>query len=1042
MSVAGAAQASFLEMCETSGMRSPQRGVPAKISRPVMVDVHLRARLFRRLDLARRRPVVWIASPAGSGKTTLLGSYVRARSLPCLWYMADSGDGDVATLFHYLGLAATELARGARRRLRPWSSEYPAEVAAFSRRYFETLFASLPRRSLIVFDDYQEVPADSAFHEALREGLAVLPAGLNAVVLSREEPPPAFIERVAAGAVGRLGWDDLRLSGREAVAVAQRRLGRRAARPHKRALERLHDMTDGWAAGLVLLLEHEGRALVEQQPAELDARAAIFDYFAAEVFAGCEPRLQELLVRTAHLPTMSAAAAAKVAGVADAGQALDRLSRHGFFIERRGSSRRVFRYHPLFRAFLLERAVSVLGPDTLRQVRREAARLLVEDDQLHEALALFRQAGDLAALAGVVIERAPILLAQGRIETMRALLGAVPEQELEAHTWLAYWRATCVLGHDPAAALGLFARAFERFRAEGDAAGTYEAWAGAVQAIVLEGHDFRELDRWIEIHGALQEQRRGYPSPEIEARVAAAMVMAYTRTSRCLEGRPWAERALALSRQQPDQARRLTASAFLLLFRAESADMAGAATLVPVLERALGDEAADPLARITVALALSRHAMVMGRLPRCAEMAETGLAIAERTGLHVLDHELRIGAGNAGLLTGDVGRWSRWIIPFGGDRLTRMQAGGHTFATGLRSLVEGDLESALRIFEEGQPFADAAGMGLGQILGLIALAQTLHGLGRASEACARIERGIAVAQDLGSPLFLHWCLATYAQIAAETGDRARALDLCRQLFALGRTHGLLGKPWHLAPAPFAGLCARALASGIEPDHVRALITENDLAPPADGDVDLAAWPWPVRITTLGGFEVAGPATLATARKVSRVPLRALKALIALGGADVRAEALADALWPEAEGDAAARNLETAVHRLRKLLGRHDAVQVRAGAVTLDRRRCWVDAWAVDSLCAQVQRAPAGADASSLAARLLALYRGPFLPNEPDAPWAARHRQRLRRRFSAALATLAARGETGSVPPWLERALDADPLLAPRAAVPAASRPAR
>jgi ATP/maltotriose-dependent transcriptional regulator MalT len=45
-----------------------------------------RKRLFRLLDAARKRPVVWISAPPGSGKTTLVGSFFDARRLPCLWY--------------------------------------------------------------------------------------------------------------------------------------------------------------------------------------------------------------------------------------------------------------------------------------------------------------------------------------------------------------------------------------------------------------------------------------------------------------------------------------------------------------------------------------------------------------------------------------------------------------------------------------------------------------------------------------------------------------------------------------------------------------------------------------------------------------------------------------------------------------------------------------------------------------------------------------------------------------------------------------------
>lgn len=83
----------------------PSPPVPAKLSAPRMPRVLARTRLFRRLDQARRHPIVWLTGPPGIGKTTLVASYLPARHLRSLWYQVDEGDGDIATFFHYLGLA-------------------------------------------------------------------------------------------------------------------------------------------------------------------------------------------------------------------------------------------------------------------------------------------------------------------------------------------------------------------------------------------------------------------------------------------------------------------------------------------------------------------------------------------------------------------------------------------------------------------------------------------------------------------------------------------------------------------------------------------------------------------------------------------------------------------------------------------------------------------------------------------------------------------------------------------------------------------------
>ena len=81
----------------------------------------------------------------------------------------------------------------------------------------------------------------------------------------------------------------------------------------------------------------------------------------------------------------------------------------------------------------------------------------------------------------------------------------------------------------------------------------------------------------------------------------------------------------------------------------------------------------------------------------------------------------------------------------------------------------------------------------------------------------------------------------------------------------------------------------------------------------------------------------------------------LKALVSLGAEGVSRDAIATALWPESEGDAARDVFEVTLHRLRKLLGRDDAVQLSHGMLHLNPTIVWTDALAFE-------RAAAGATA--------------------------------------------------------------------------------
>ena len=157
---------------------------------------------------------------------------------------------------------------------------------------------------------------------------------------------------------------------------------------------------------------------------------------------------------------------------------------------------------------------------------------------------------------------------------------------------------------------------------------------------------------------------------------------------------------------------------------------------------------------------------------------------------------------------------------------------------------------------------------------------------------------------------------------------------------------------------------------------------------------------PFRVHVLGRFRLLTGDTPFTLPPRLRKPQELLQALIAFGGTEVSAGVLIDALWPDSEGDCAYHALESALYRLRLLLGARDAVRMEGGKVSLNRDQLWVDMWEFEDEL----RRPCDREVNEIerVGRLRRLYQGHFLQHEAEKPWVLKARQELRDRLLRAI----------------------------------------
>lgn len=994
----------------------------AKIARPVPAGLFPRRRVFRLLDRARSRLAVWVSGPPGSGKTAAVSGYVAARKIPCIWFQADEGDADLATLFHYLGEAARKAAPKSRRPLPALTPECLPDIPAFARRFFGDFFAGLRPGSLVVFDNCHTLPADSAFFAAVREGLSRLPAGMTVVLVSRTPPHAAFAGAIAGRRMGSIGWKDLRLTRNEVAGIIRMR----KERGKRAAAGMLHRKTGGWVAGLVLLLENAARDGTDAGGVPRRTPAEMFDYFAGEILDRTDEETRSFLLKTSFLPRMTARMAERLTGNRRAGSLLAGLDRNNYFTDRLEGGEPVFGYHSLFREFLVARAAGSFSRPEIARIKRRAASVLVDEGLEEDAVVLLRETGDRDALAAVIRKLAPLLVRQGRWRTLLEWMEALPAKRVKADPWLQYWTAVCRLPFFPGESRVQFEEAYRAFGKGDDAAGLFLAWSGIVEAIMYGADGLAPLDRWLPVPDELLAGYGGFPSDEVAARVASSMVRALALRRPEWPGQEaWTERALAIARQSPDISSKVETLANLAGYRYAGGELHDLEVILDSLKESLRGAGVPLLARLTANWVEAAYANLTAQFDRCLASVSDGLALSGTSGIRVVDHLLLGQGALASLKTGDASA-ARGFLRRMGSSLAAAKPWEASFFHYLvvwESLAKGD---AARAAHHAARCLDlCAGVGNPWTLAAAHLAKAFA-CDETGDGDAR-DRHVEAARMAGersrNDHVRFSCLLAAAYFALRRGDDAAALRPLREGIRIGRERGY-SSLYLWRPGLLETLAAKALDAGIEMNYVGSLIRKNAVAPPG-GSASAERWPWALSVRTLGGFELFRDGEPVRFHgKVQQKPLAMLKALIALGGREVPEDRLTDILWPDADGDQAHQSFATTLKRLRRLVGDERFLPFRDGRLSLDERSCWVDAWALE----RSGTGPAGDDACRELA--LSVYRGPFLPGE-TAPWAVPCRERLRSRFLRCVAELGLRHQNSGL--WdkaiacYERGLDADDL---------------
>ena len=394
-----------------------------------------RDRLLKGLTKNSSKKLILLVSYPGAGKATLMAQWLASQTCRYVWYNLDKYDQDPSTFFHHLVRAIQEKSPGFLHAMEPSALSAPRLWPAFVQELQEKICDPF----FIVFADYECVQGAKPVGQFVNYLLQHQPPLVHLAILSTQTPKFHLTHHRLRGDLFHLKTEDLAFTSGEAFALFTEvfRLGVSRSTADQIARE-----TEGWALALSLC----GHSMTVQDPAgekpscrfNREYKEDLHAYFLEDILKSQSEEVQDLLLCSALLPFISFDELRNFLGQSEGELLLRAITESGIPIAPVNGGAGIYRYHGLFRDFILNRLQGRKSEQEVTCLYGRAARFLRNQYPV-EAVELYMKAGEPAEAVSLLEDLGWALLRKGQYETLKTLLKPIPPRRRAANPVLNYF---------------------------------------------------------------------------------------------------------------------------------------------------------------------------------------------------------------------------------------------------------------------------------------------------------------------------------------------------------------------------------------------------------------------------------------------------------------------------------------------------------------------------------------------------------------------------------------------------------------------------
>ena len=378
-----------------------------------------RQEIFPLLENSDNCRLILVTAPAGFGKSTLISSWINQQNINTTWISLDENDNQYLIFISYLiqALRNIEPALG-QEALRLINASEAPPLKMLLMQILNDL-AGLKEPLQIVLDDYHVIQ-NQEIHQAVDYLLANSPDQIKYILLSRQFPELSLSKLRANNQILELNSNHLRFSSAETEKLFDNVLKWKLP---LREINIINQRTEGWVTGLQLAAlglkdPDSTRKFIDEFHGD---NKQVSEYLLDEVLVHLPPATQDFLIQTSILERLSAPLCNFILGIDNSHEIINFLEQENLFLISLDESGNWFRYHHLFRNFLVSR-LQKTSADTSETLYQKTINWFEGEGALEEAVEY--------AIASQNFDKAAALMRENFCCLQNGL------QQAQVHDWL------------------------------------------------------------------------------------------------------------------------------------------------------------------------------------------------------------------------------------------------------------------------------------------------------------------------------------------------------------------------------------------------------------------------------------------------------------------------------------------------------------------------------------------------------------------------------------------------------------------------------